>query len=330
MKKNTAVSYARFIAMIMIVLCHYFQFYSIELAWWFNVGVQVFLIISGFLYGQREINDPIVFLQGRCKKVLMPFYIYLFGITIYLRFVIHKSLSVASIVGAFTGANPYKGTEHLWFVPYIMFCYFITPLLYALKTRIEKKSVSYKALVLGIILINLEILYRSYGFYFRPSRVICYIVGYFYAIQIEGCKTNHKERKRLTWTIVICAMLFNMIRIYFKYISGIKFVGTATSLFDIFEQYSHVALGFAIFVVCFEVLANAKYNILLKASDKYSYYIYIVHHIIINSPYSILLYIGNTLGGIVFSVIVIMLSGYILYMITIQLSKVKIVNRLKI
>lgn len=68
MKVKAAISYSRFIAMVMIVLCHFFQFYNNELAWWFNVGVQIFLIISGFLYGMKSIEDPCLFYSDRCKK----------------------------------------------------------------------------------------------------------------------------------------------------------------------------------------------------------------------------------------------------------------------
>ena len=33
------------------------QYLNIELAWWFNVGVQLFFVISGFLYGGKTITD---------------------------------------------------------------------------------------------------------------------------------------------------------------------------------------------------------------------------------------------------------------------------------
>ena len=56
-EKNYAISLLRFIAMIFIVICHFFQYYNLELAWWFNVGVQIFLCISGFLYGNKKITN---------------------------------------------------------------------------------------------------------------------------------------------------------------------------------------------------------------------------------------------------------------------------------
>ena len=44
----------RIISMIMIVICHYLQFYDNYMAYWFNVGVQIFFLLSGVLYGCKE------------------------------------------------------------------------------------------------------------------------------------------------------------------------------------------------------------------------------------------------------------------------------------
>lgn len=41
--RDIKISFIRMIAMFSIILCHFFQYYHLELAWWFNVGVQVFL-----------------------------------------------------------------------------------------------------------------------------------------------------------------------------------------------------------------------------------------------------------------------------------------------
>lgn len=41
-----SVSLIRLIATIFIITCHIMQYLSIELAWWFNVGVQIFLCMS--------------------------------------------------------------------------------------------------------------------------------------------------------------------------------------------------------------------------------------------------------------------------------------------
>lgn len=51
--RNEAISFIRLLSLLMIIICHIMQFFNIELAWWFNFGVQIFLCISGFFMGRR-------------------------------------------------------------------------------------------------------------------------------------------------------------------------------------------------------------------------------------------------------------------------------------
>ena len=67
--KNAAIEYIRVIGMVLILLCHFSQYYGSDLALWFNVGVQIFLIVSGFLYGSKEIEDPVAFIGKQFKKI---------------------------------------------------------------------------------------------------------------------------------------------------------------------------------------------------------------------------------------------------------------------
>ena len=59
--------------MVLIIACHFLQYYGNELAWWLNVGMQIFFVVSGFLYGNKNINDPIQFIKQRLKKILIPY-----------------------------------------------------------------------------------------------------------------------------------------------------------------------------------------------------------------------------------------------------------------
>ena len=73
MDKNISVSLARFVAMVFIVVCHFCQYYGMEAAWWFNVGVQMFFCISGFLYGNKNIPSFFGFVAKNFKKILVPY-----------------------------------------------------------------------------------------------------------------------------------------------------------------------------------------------------------------------------------------------------------------
>lgn len=49
MEKNINISVIRLISLLMIITCHIFQGLDNELAFWFNLGVQIFFFISGYL-----------------------------------------------------------------------------------------------------------------------------------------------------------------------------------------------------------------------------------------------------------------------------------------
>lgn len=64
--------------MFSIVLCHYVSWLP-RLQWtgqFFNVGVPLFFIISGFLYGNKTIDSIKYFFVGRFFKVILPLYVY--------------------------------------------------------------------------------------------------------------------------------------------------------------------------------------------------------------------------------------------------------------
>ena len=61
--------------MFLIVLCHYVSWFP-RISWtgqFFNVGVPLFFIISGFLYGSKTIESKYVFFVGRLKKLLFHY-----------------------------------------------------------------------------------------------------------------------------------------------------------------------------------------------------------------------------------------------------------------
>ena len=66
-----SISLVRLLAAIFIIACHIMQYLHMELAWWFNVGVQMFLCMSGFLYGQKGvIEDDLTFYRKNIIKKL--------------------------------------------------------------------------------------------------------------------------------------------------------------------------------------------------------------------------------------------------------------------
>lgn len=90
-EKNYAFSLVRIVSIFLILLCHtceqigYTLGRSEKLGVFGNycaVGVQVFLILSGYLYGCRrdifKTESRIDFLSKNIKKILLDYYVYVF------------------------------------------------------------------------------------------------------------------------------------------------------------------------------------------------------------------------------------------------------------
>ena len=75
---SEALSIMRAFAMVSIVLCHYVHWIE-RIAWigqFLNVGVPVFILISGFLYGHKYISDFKTWFIQRYLKIMIPIGVY--------------------------------------------------------------------------------------------------------------------------------------------------------------------------------------------------------------------------------------------------------------
>lgn len=278
--------------MMSIVLCHFFQYYNIELAWWFNVGVQIFFTISGFLYGRREINDPVDFILKRLKRILVPYYAFLLPALLCYVIFHRESLSLIHIAGSLVCSHTVDGLGNLWFVSYILFCYLITPYLYSISKKLKKLSFINETAIIAVILLSIQILGYAYSSYFNPAWITCYIVGYFIAYYFG--KYRDKALKNI---LIICAplcMISCSLRVYFSYI----FTGNLSAVFDklisVFIIYSRSLLGITLFLMMYVLLYNAEISKkigkmkLINEFDTCSYSIYLVHQMFILSPFTCL------------------------------------------
>lgn len=77
-KESRTISVIRTVAMLSIVMCHYIQWFGrwSFLGQFFNVGVPLFFIISGFLYGQKNIENVWSWYKKQFIKIVIPLYMY--------------------------------------------------------------------------------------------------------------------------------------------------------------------------------------------------------------------------------------------------------------
>lgn len=316
--KSAVISLIRLIAMLLIITCHIFQIYSNELCYYFNVGVQIFLIISGYLYSFKTYDSPLNIIIKQFKKILFPYYILLNCILLAYIIFIPSSISIESVSNAVFCSGTLEGQGHLWFIPYILFCYLITPYLYWLRCRLENKHDKVFVSVC-ILLILFLIISKSYHSYFRADIISCYILGYFFKDFSRRYLTD-KGRHKMTIITVIVTIVLIFIRIYIDYIGNIQLNGFTDSLYYYFKSYSHVLLGFSIFLSLFTFASKVQYCKILHLSDKYSYLIYLVHGTFILSPLNVMFVTSNLFINILIALICTIISAVILYEMTEYLS----------
>lgn len=133
-KYNYLIALVRIISMVCIIICHFTQFYK-PTEWFyyympFGVGaVMIFTIISGFLYGSKEVKKPIKFIVKNCMKIMIPYYTYMFIIIgMYLIFA-RQYLDFKNVIGSLLFISEIPGLGHFWYFRVIIICYLITPFL---------------------------------------------------------------------------------------------------------------------------------------------------------------------------------------------------------
>lgn len=130
MERSNTISFIRMCSMIMIVACHILQYYDNEMAFWLNVGVPVFLILSGFLYGKKEAVGE-KFYRKRLCKIIPEFWVFILCAIGAYMLVKGYSFSVSELARLIAGLpNHIAGLQHIWFVSTILLCYAITPFIY--------------------------------------------------------------------------------------------------------------------------------------------------------------------------------------------------------
>ena len=120
--------------MSLIIACHFAQAYGFNIAFLLNVGVQLFFLTSGFLYGKIEISNSWEFYKKRITKVYVPYILFvsvillLQGILGAWQFNLRDVAIYALNLQGFLSTTV-DGLNHLWFLSVLMICYLITPLL---------------------------------------------------------------------------------------------------------------------------------------------------------------------------------------------------------
>jgi len=263
------------------------QYEDYFLAWWFNVGVQIFLCISGYLYGQKNVGNIAVFYRKRFIKILVPYYI-IFTLAGVIEVLFFKGqINLFKFGGGFVLKSTIAGGEHLWFVPMILFCYVLTPILEAYRDNYINNSQTLLVVTIHEVVV-VSIFGGMFADFFNPAWLSCYVLGY-----ALGVNEKKKLIRMKNFMIVfgIFAVVGNGIQVYCDHFRCIAFSGYMGTVFRYFQNYNHICLGVFLFLLMKMVFDNIKFSKMtgfLDIADAYSYETYLVHQFLILGPMSLM------------------------------------------
>ena len=320
------ISVLRVLAMVMIVLCHIIGYYTFipghaHLGQFFNVGVEIFIFISGYLYGRKVIHFSVSYYWNRYKKICIPAIIW--GIIILCATGFQAWREFPIVLFNLTGLNflknewgllhEFHGIEHTWFLTIIFMCYLILPLLQRMRLIIRGGRRCLLLMFWGVA-IYLGIALECHLYYFS-----LFITGYFIH--------DWMPFKHYAWKPLL--------------ISGILFIGIA-GIRVVARQYLDdspiydfgivplcmsglsLCITVIVFEICFmcrNILNKMTENYVFKFLDKYNFPIYIVHYFWIPLIYTKLEIVCSTFVFIMTvglsAIVVERVSHFVQYRITV-------------
>ena len=270
--------------MFFIILCHIFQTYDNDLASFFNIGVQVFLVMSGYLYGKKTITNWNKWAGKRIIKLYIPYFIVTFSVVLLLMVIKNETIRWYQIIAHIINLQGIRlifdwsqlnipGLSHLWFMTAIMLAYFTTPLLQKLKKQSE--FCSFILLVIVLFLYTFIVSKSTVRLLFGLEWFWLYAFGYFFA------NISSKSQKLYIAIFSICYLyLFTQINQVFE-------IGLWTKL----GRRHHCTLGILLFTLGVTYLKcyinSSKIMPIFKWFDKYSYFIFLTHFVVMIGDFSL-------------------------------------------
>ena len=201
-KRNPVISLSRICGMLLIVLCHVLVCYNVPmgsaLSGFFNCGVELFLLISGYLFGQRLIDNWTAFYSKRFRTVTVPAII-VSALVIAALLIVHQPLEWQSIVAYLLDAagvlflnwdfvtnnlfNEILSLGPLWFTTIIMLCYLLIPLLQRVSHMNSIRYILF--IIIGLVIVIIcPFIHLEYFFIFT----IGYFAGKLNLLDKIGCR----------------------------------------------------------------------------------------------------------------------------------------------
>ena len=286
MEKLYNISVLRAIAMLMLfahhVLCGILGDGNSSITYFpITMGVEIFLFVSAFLYGNKEIKDFKQFFKKRLLFIFLPYYIFIFIIFLIYLIFLPSMLSAWEITkGTFclyVFDSSYNSLGHFWFLPIIMIAYCFLPLLQKYYNPNTKQKTKTILKVIFLLIILGEICFSFFGHHLQFT---AFFAGYYVAKQKDVNKSNP----------FYYGMVFLLSVVLYFLVHGHYALGSSEYLRNgIGYMLMFVAgISFSFWLLRSFNFLNKREHKVLNFVDKISYTFYIVHHVLLIKALSVL------------------------------------------
>ena len=300
----------RFLGVILILLCHYTEQSTNVLlnmsAQFLNIGVPIFIILSGFLFGVREGGkNALSWYMRRIKRIYIPyelFVIILAVITILYGGNIIKRDWLFLVLGLQGSVVGVYGAEQTWFITALLFCYMLTPVIRFIVLEIcksRKKLYIIYTTVFLIIPIFLSFIPPAFVYtLFIPFcwYALAYLIGYkFTDINLTSIRA-------------ICSFGIMILIFGVRILMRMGFDGSY--LYDrITVSYTQAIAAFCIFYIIAYIFKNRKANQIVLWISSISFEMYLYHYMFTVGPIKLFGISGNwIIDCIVVTIVVVIIS----------------------
>lgn len=308
---NMTISVCRILAMFMIIICHIGSATGRSaIGQLFQVGVQVFLFISGYLYSSKNIDNTKEWLRKRFIRICIPCYFFV-GVIVVVNMCLDADFSWAMVVLCFFNLEGYHhifntlyylpaipGTAHFWFITVLVICYILTIF------------VKRKPEVLRFLMIFLSGSIVLGGFGIRLDYFWIYFAGYIYG---KSSKVISRKKYILICLAAVAAGVLRMIGKGYCDVNGENNVYLYVVI-----PFVYNILAIWIFVTMqklteikkvLEKIAKDPLRKMILWLDGLSFYVFITHYMFIDGPLRILgLTQYSFLNGILLTAVIIAVS----------------------
>ena len=308
--KYSFATWLRVFAMVLILLCHFFQrsnnTYLDMAAQFFNVGNNIFFVLSGFLFGIQNKKYNFIFLlyQKRIKRIYIPNFLMIF-IFFIINIILKKDIILIQWILQFLAIQGWytvDGATHTWFITSLLLCYLITPLFSKLEIIISNRK---RAVSMGIVLIFFPVL-LAYTIHPNISSLlvpVCwYTIAYFMGKNFYKINITNKTLK-IASTILIISFLVRIIARY--YYDNTIFYN------QVIAWYTHAISSYCIFFIFAFLFKNKKAPTIIYNISNISYEIYLWHFMFTEGPLKIY---NLPLPWIICSTIIVIISVFVAYL----------------